>query len=327
MRAVRDDPAEGTTLVLASNLGGGIARHLALVGSVVSIDVHELPDRDPLPIKMRAARHLLRKTGARLVVTHGVAAAISVRHRGRRLAGVRHIEHWHGDPFFLAPRRRDAYRLLARAGRAPELQVFTHGWLAPLYSDRRSPVQVLSNTVPVTQRAPREPGGADGQRRAVYLGRLSQEKGLVDLLTAWPEDSHARGWELDIYGSGPLADLPVPTGVTLHGEISDSLQVLLQADLVVVPSWIETGPYSAHEAMSAGAPFIGTRTGDMPELLASGCGWSVPRRSPEELRAALLVAQATPAAELAAMGERGRRWLADNRPFSAWATEVARIYS
>jgi len=322
IKPVRTDPSPA--LVIASNLGGGIRRHLDLVASVTEVDVHELPDPLPLAAKVRLARQLLRSTGAGLVVTHGVAAAVAARHRGRRLADVRHVEHWHGDPFFLDPRRRVPYRALARLGRAPALQVFTHQWLVPLYHDDRSRFETLPNTVPVVERVRRPV--TEPLRTAVFLGRLSEEKGLGDLLAAWPPDSVTRGWQLVVYGSGPLQGVHHPPGVTFCGDTDNPTAALTAAELVVIPSWTETGPYTACEAMAVGSPFVGTTTGDMPEFLASGCGWAVSPRRPDELRTALLTAQSAPVGDLTARGERGRQWLTEHRPFSGWAETVERIY-
>lgn len=312
-------------IVLVSNLGGGIKRHLELAGAVMEIDVHELPGSESLLDKTRTARHKLSETGTLTVVTHGVAAAVAVRHRGRAHHGIRHIEFWHGDPFFLSTRRRLVYRALAGTGKSPDVQVFTHECLVPLYGSRSSDRQILSNTVPV----PETTFGVEGDtsRRAVYLGRLSPEKGLDDLLRAWPEDSSKRGWKLDVYGAGSAGGTAPPPGVTLHGETDDPLGVLAAAALVVIPSWTETGPYTACEAMSVGRPFIGTRTGDMPEFLRSGCGWEVPIRDPIALRRALLEAQSATTEELDNRGERGRCWLREARPFEQWARDIERIYS
>lgn len=315
-----------TTLVLASNLGGGISRHLGLVAASVSIEVHELSDDTALLAKVLRARQLMWSTGTPppRVVTHGVAAAVAARHRGRRLRAIEHVEHWHGDPFFLTPRRRVAYRALARSGRAPTIQVFTHEWLVPLYHDRRSRVEILPNTVPVQDVS--RPAGSGTSRTAVFVGRLSPEKGVEDLLAAWPPDSEERGWALDLWGSGPLDKVHPPPGVTFRGTPTDPLAVLADADLIVIPSWTETGPYTACEAMAVGRPFVGTSTGDMPVFLTSGCGWSAAPKHPVELRTALKEAQYATPEQLAAKGEAGRSWLAQNRPVEAWALAVRGIY-
>ena len=150
---------------------------------------------------------------------------------------------------------------------------------------------------------------------------------MADLLAAWPADSAERGWTLDVWGSGPLELAGTAPGVTFRGDPADPLAVLAQADLVVIPSWTETGPYTACEAMSLGRPFVGTLTGDMPEFLTSGCGWSAPPRQPDALRAALRDAQSATPEQLATRGAAGRAWLGQHRPFDAWADAVRGIYT
>jgi len=314
------------THVVASNLGGGIARHLELVRSVITVEVLELPERLPLLRKMECLRGHLRKHHPRTLVSHGVAAAIAARHRGSRLERVRHVEVWHGDPFFLAPRHRlAAYRGLARAGLPPDLQVFTNQWLVGLFGDPRSDHQVLPNAVPDRELTPK--ASDVSARLAVYIGRLSPEKGYQDLLAAWPADSLARAWRLEVFGTGPLTAETRPTDVKLRHQTDDPLRVLAHADLLVVPSWTETGPYTAAEAMSVGTPFVGTRTGDMPEFLSSGCGWLVPTREPDRLRLALMDAQQETPENLARRGELGRQWLRTHRVFEHWASAIEGIYS
>lgn len=314
-----------SVVVLVSNLGGGIQKHLDLVSSVTPIDVHELTPAESLLAKTRTARGSLSRMAPNTVITHGVAAAVAARYRGRRNRGVRHVEFWHGDPFFLSPGRLPVYRALVSGGRTPDLQIFTHEWLVPLFSSKRADHRVLPNTVPVT-------GVGDEIKtaescRAVYVGRLSREKGIDDLMRAWPADSLDRGWTLDVYGDGPMIGKGIPRGVRFRGVTDDPLAVLRAAALVVIPSWTETGPYSAYEAMSVGRPFVGTSTGDMPELLRSGCGWEVPPRDIAALQSALVEAQSAPADELSARGELGRGWLRSTRPFEAWAKAVVEIYA
>ena len=142
-------------LVAVSNHGGGIARHLALTRHVVDLEhspLLDLPETTALGTKVRRVRRELRSGDSSTVVTHGVAAGLSARLRGRGLRAVRHVEFWHGDPFFGSPRRRAAFRALAAAGRSPEVQVFTHEWLAGDYGDARSERIVLPNAVPVQGR-------------------------------------------------------------------------------------------------------------------------------------------------------------------------------
>lgn len=312
------------TLVAVSNHGGGIARHIGLVRSAVDIELVDLPESISLPDKVRALRASLAAHDGDLLVTHGVAAGLAARHRGRRLRRLRHVEVWHADPFVLTPRRRPVYTALARTGLAPDLQVFVAHWLQPSYRDARTKkVMVLANTVPQDQVA------TDAEVRAnrvVYMGRLSPEKGYLDLLAAWPRDATTNEWSLDVFGEGPLAGTPVPPGVSLRGHTDEPLAELAAAAFAVVPSWTEASPYVAVEALAVGTPLVATRTGDMPELLAADCGWLVQPRDVAGLRSALTQAQASTPYERAAAGRRGQEWLRRERPFDAWCARVRDIY-
>jgi glycosyltransferase involved in cell wall biosynthesis len=124
-----------------------------------------------------------------------------------------------------------------------------------------------------------------------------------------------------------MAGVQRPPGVELRGQTRDPLGVLRDADLVVIPSWVETGPYTACEAMSLGVPFVGTATGDMPEFLSSGCGWLTPPRDQPALREVLGTALSSERRVLEEMGAKGRSWLTLHRPFARWAECIERIYT
>jgi glycosyltransferase involved in cell wall biosynthesis len=310
-------------LVAASNVGGGIARHIELARKVVDIDLLELPETLSLPAKIAKVRNRLRDTRPGLIVTHGVAAGVAARLRPRRQHGYRHVEIWHGDPFFLTPARRIPHHVLARMGFAPELQVFVNPALIDIYGDKRSKVIVLPNSVPLGQH---QTSPSDPVRRVVYLGRLSPEKGYEDLLAAWPPDAQERGWRLDVFGEGQLVGVPVPPGVHVRGVTAQPLTEVATADVVVVPSWTEASPYVALEALSVGTPLIATRTGDIPDLMASGCGWLVEPRDVSSMRTALLEAQNSSRSELVALGELGRDWLGAQRPYDEWISAIVGLY-
>lgn len=310
-----------TALVLVSNLGGGIARHLDLTRSVRPLSVVELPENLSLPDKVRQVRGLLREPDHTAVITHGVAAGLAVRlsHDARRL---RHTEFWHGDPFFNSGRRRSLYRALARVGRVPAQQVFTHEWLRTVYRAAGSKTEVLPNAVPVPAQTP--PPAASPHM--TYVGRLSAEKGYADLLAAWVASSAAEaGWVLEIHGDGPLETLPLPTGAHAFGHSPTPLVAMTAGRLVVVPSRTETGPYVALEAASLARPIIGTRVGDMPDLLASGGLLSRPSDVPD-LTDAIGRAVRLSSEDLQHIGRQGHAWLVANRPFDQWQARVAGMY-
>jgi len=110
--------------------------------------------------------------------------------------------------------------------------------------------------------------------RFVYLGRLSDEKGLPTLLRAM---ERVRGMGCLVAGEGPMEDwvrreagrLP-PDRVRLTGYVDgDRLrQVLAEARAVVVPSeWYENSPLTIYEAFACGRPVVGSRIGGIPELV------------------------------------------------------------
>lgn len=116
-----------------------------------------------------------------------------------------------------------------------------------------------------------DPGQGTGRGDyALFVGRLSEEKGIHTLAEAW------RGLAdipLLIAGDGPLADKDWPPGVTWLGDQSrESVNSLMKdARVVIVPSvCFEIGPLTVLEAFAAGTPVIASDLGSMAERVAHG---------------------------------------------------------
>lgn len=109
---------------------------------------------------------------------------------------------------------------------------------------------------------------------ALFVGRLSPEKGLLTLLRAW---RCLRGIPLRVVGDGPLApdlqaivDREGLEGVALLGRRSraEVFALLQGARFLVFPSeWYEGFPMTIAEAFACGLPVVAARLGAMAELV------------------------------------------------------------
>lgn len=124
----------------------------------------------------------------------------------------------------------------------------------------------------------------------LYFGRLSAEKGVDVLISAFSEASLKLpdDWRLKIAGSGPAEeslracakDSAASCRIEFLGYKSgDELASLIKgARWSVVPStWRENMPYSIVESLAAGTPVIGSEMGGIPELVRNGeTGYTFP---------------------------------------------------
>jgi len=115
---------------------------------------------------------------------------------------------------------------------------------------------------------------------AVFVGRLSAEKGLKTLVQAWNENKHLP--KLKIIGDGPLADFVRTAAgsderIECLGkmQIPQLLEVVGQANCLVMPSvWYESFGRTTVEAFAKGTPVVGSRIGGTAEIIDDGrTGW------------------------------------------------------
>ena len=145
---------------------------------------------------------------------------------------------------------------------------------------------------------------------ALFVGRLSAEKGLGTLLDAW-KLSGANGRSLRIVGSGPLdatLDKSI-SGVSWLGECTHEhvLSLMRDATFLIVPSeCYESFPMTLVEAFATGLPVIASDHGAMAEIVAhEKTGIRFARADPHDLSRVIHLAFSRPA-QLAAYGAAAR---------------------
>lgn len=148
--------------------------------------------------------------------------------------------------------------------------------------------------------------GRDGVRRSLGLsngaltvaviGRLTREKGHEVLLEALSRLAPDLSPVLLIVGGGPREPhlrlecrrLGIRSRVRFLGVRRDVPGLLAASDLVVLPSFYESGGLVLMEAMAARRPVIASRTGGVPDLVEDGeTGLLVPPGEPEALALAM----------------------------------------
>lgn len=160
-------------------------------------------------------------------------------------------------------------------------------------------------------------GGADDgapREGALFVGRLSHEKGIATMLQAW------RGLEvpLRIVGDGPMAESVrrvANPAVEMLGRLprEEVVAAMRRAAFMVMPSeWYEGHPMVQVEAFANGLPLIASRLGALAELVEDGgTGLHFEAGNPSELAAKVRWAAVNPA-EMRRMGAAARRAYAAN---------------
>jgi glycosyltransferase involved in cell wall biosynthesis len=118
--------------------------------------------------------------------------------------------------------------------------------------------------------------GSGQQDYAIFVGRLSPEKGLNTLLSAW--ELLGDRIALKIVGDGPLgpaaaeAAAQMPNVDWLGWKATDEVYRLMgDASMLILPSeWYETFGRVGMESLALGTPVIATKIGSVAELVEHG---------------------------------------------------------
>jgi glycosyltransferase involved in cell wall biosynthesis len=139
-----------------------------------------------------------------------------------------------------------------------------------------------------------------GTVACLFVGRLSREKGLMDLMDAW---NRARPGNAVLLVAGPdMVNHPWNEGpaarafvehhliasVRFLGSIADVAPLLRAVDLLIQPSHFEALGLAAVEALASGVPVVASAVGGLLDLVTDGeNGTLCPPRDPAALAAAI----------------------------------------
>lgn len=167
----------------------------------------------------------------------------------------------------------------------------------------------------------------NGPRTAlVFVGRLIERKGVLEILQALRLLPSADRPSLDIVGDGPervrLEAYAMEHGLDgvrfLGSQPADWLGQHLPRYRALLAPYFEgqdggrdTGPLVAKEALACGVPVIASAFMGLKEIVDPDCGLLVPPRAVPALAAAIAEASSWSDVELAARGSAGRRRVLD----------------
>jgi glycosyltransferase involved in cell wall biosynthesis len=108
--------------------------------------------------------------------------------------------------------------------------------------------------------------------KALFVGRLSPEKGVEILIKAWGNIHHP----LEIAGTGPLFSKlkeSAPDNISFLGQLSkeEVIHKMMESSFLIMPSICYEGfPLVIVEAFACGLPVVASRLGSMEEIIQDG---------------------------------------------------------
>ncbi|WP_433803011.1 glycosyltransferase family 4 protein [Actinomycetospora sp. CA-084318] len=198
---------------------------------------------------------------------------------------------------------------------------------------------VVPNAVPDDELGPvRSAVAHETDPRWVFLGRLSAEKGLAELLARWPA-----GLQLDVIGSGGQeqelraahADRPEVRFLGAMSNVEVRARLASYTGLVVPSLWAEAGPPLTYvEALAAGVPVVAVEgNGAADDIARNGTGvvvgpiqqrsGSAPLRVPDE---DLAVALKDVARDRPRLSPRARAVYEQHFSTDAWVRALTDVY-
>jgi len=209
----------------------------------------------------------------------------------------------------------------------------------------RNPICIVPNGIDVPDSTPSQAPPWEGQiehgsKVLLYLGRLHPKKNLPALLRAWQRvrrHKSACDWNLVIAGwdqqghEAELRRLASELGIAdqvhfvgaCYGETKSA--AYYHADSFVLPSLSEGLPMVILEAWAHGLPVLMTKECNLPEGFEHGAAIAIEPES-DSITAGLEMLFEMKERDLAQMGARGRRLVAERFAWPAIAAQMRSVY-
>lgn len=165
-------------------------------------------------------------------------------------------------------------RVLRRARAVVALSAIARDSLARI--DPGLAITVIANPVEIPRRA----ASLEGAPTVLFLGMLTEAKGVFDLLRAWPRVLESvPGARLVLAGEGDreralaiAREHGFEQALEMPGWVrgADKARLLREASVLALPSRWEAMPMAVLEAMAAGVPVVASRVGGIPAAVADG---------------------------------------------------------
>jgi glycosyltransferase involved in cell wall biosynthesis len=196
-------------------------------------------------------------------------------------------------------------------------------------------VEVIINGVPEPS-CPRRKTGSHAAQRVLFLGNLSERKGVSDLLQALALPGFDTGrLQVTVAGGGDIAAYQAQSaalgidGFVQFSGWSDQLEVsrlMSHADVLVLPSYDEGLPLVILEALASGVAVVCTPVGEIPAVLTDGVNACFVQPGDVSGIAAALQRILNDPSYRRSLEQNGRRLYEEKFSFNRFFASLARIH-